>query len=194
MDAANSEDLQQWTVMQLKNYLKERKIKIGSANKAELVRLVSHCIDSNVPVKDQNSCVDITIHNKLYVENGLVRLPNPDTLQDWENGVSSVPDISSGVVEKFFADMNSKIGISTNGGHSLALGKGLSLSGHVLNVQYHGISPNIGYCFIKADVRRQVHHSEHPYSVWAILRKDRGQPQSLYCQCPGGYVFTCILM
>ena len=188
MDLNDSNDLTHWSVLQLKNFLRERKIKIGTSNKAGLIKLVSQCMASNFPVKDQNRCIDITVHNKLYVDNGLVRLPDPNSLVDWEIGLASVPDITSAVVESFFTKINHDIGIATCGGHSMALGKSLSLSGHVVDIRYHGISSNIGYCFVKADVRRQVHHREQPYVVWAILNKDTGSPHAAYCQCPGGYV------
>ena len=188
MDVTRDDCVSDWPINRLKDFLKERGVICGSASKPELVQRVIQCQIARLPTQDANECVDITIHNKLLVDNGLVRLPNPDNLSDWENGFSSIPDITSGCVNEYFTRINSGIGVETNGGQSIQLGKGLALSGHVANVQYHGITPRIGYCFVKSNVARQVHYKEDPYTVWAILDKESGKPHTAYCNCPGGYV------
>ena len=182
----NDDDISTWNVSRLKAYLTEREIPLGNAKKEQLIELVHQCIATGLKPKDFNKCVDIDIYNKLFVENGLVRLPNPNTLNDWEIGPTSIPDITSDGVHAYYAKVNSNIGISTSGGQSLSLGKSLTISNHVSDIQYHGISHRIGYCFVKARVARQVHHTESPYLVWVILEKESGTPQSAYCNCPGG--------
>ena len=186
MASIGQDCVRNWSVERLKDFLKQRGVISGSANKEQLIERVIQCQIASLPCIDKNECIDITIHNKLLVENGLVRLPNPESLNDWEDGYASIPDIKSDVVDSYFGRINSGLGLSTNGGQSLCLGKGLALSGHVMNVQYHGISPRIGYCYVKSTVARQVHYKEIPYTVWTILDKQTGKPHTAYCNCPGG--------
>ena len=186
MDPTYIDSVHNWAIPELRTFLKNHGVVHSNFNKQELVEMVLQCQESKIAAKDNNKCVDISVYNKLYVENGMLRLPNPDTLRDWEEAPTSIPDITRDLVEEYFQRVNRKIGITTGGGQALSLGKGLAISGHVLNVNYHAISPKIGYCFVKGDVARQVHYRENPYLVWLILDKDNGAPQNAYCACAGG--------
>lgn len=41
---------------------------------------------------------------------------------------------------------------NTEGVRTLGLGKGLYMSDHVRGMAYHGINPNISYCFVRGKV------------------------------------------
>ena len=116
----------------------------------------------------------------------MVRLPDPNNLEKWEEGFSSVPSIRREPLEEYFRQRNKEAGVKTLGEKAMLLGKSLALSGHVNSVSYHGIGARIGFCFVKAKVSRQVHHKEKPYEVCVILDKDDGVPQNGFCGCIGG--------
>ena len=82
-------------------------------------------------------------------------------------------------------------GVKTESSKCLKEGESLYLSGHVTGVQYHRISPNINYCFVRAVVCRQKAVTQDPYCTWVILHKRTGDVESAYCTCPAGYV-SCI--
>jgi len=86
---------------------------------------------------------------------------------------------------------NSAIGIQTGGQESLRDGKSLFLSGHVCKAQYHGISGNVSYCFVRADIVRETSLSAVPYIAWVILHKSAGCLTEAYCSCPAGLRGTC---
>lgn len=60
------------------------------------------------------------------------------------------------------------------------------LSGKVTGVEYHRVSPNVNYCFVRATVCRQMAETQEPYSVWVILHKVTGKVESGYCGCQAG--------
>lgn len=81
--------------------------------------------------------------------------------------------------------------VQTKGIKSTKEGESLYLSGHVTGVEYHRISPNISYCYIKAIVARQKAQTQAPYSVWIILHKRTGKVENAYCNCPAGLRGHC---
>lgn len=86
---------------------------------------------------------------------------------------------------------NSEIGIQTGGQESLRDGKSLFLSGHISKPEYHGISGNVSYCFVRTDIVRETSLSAAPYSAWLLLHKSAGSLTEAYCSCPAGLRGTC---
>ena len=64
--------------------------------------------------------------------------------------------------------------VATEGSKSLKEGESLYLSGHVTGVEYHRISPNLNYCFIRATVCRQMAVTQDAYTTLVILHKKTG--------------------
>ena len=87
-----------------------------------------------------------------------------------------------------FISGNIEVGIATAGQKSVLEGKSLYLSGHVGSLLYHGISPNISYCFVKTTVVPQTRISEDPYDVWVAVHKESGTVSTAHCTCLAGYV------
>ena len=85
-----------------------------------------------------------------------------------------------------FISENRDIMIKTGGEEALRDGKSLHMSGHVKNLQYHGVAEAVMYCFIKALVVRETSTSKNPYSCWAIVHKVKGLIVDVYCSCPAG--------
>ncbi|KAJ8026675.1 hypothetical protein HOLleu_31581 [Holothuria leucospilota] len=86
--------------------------------------------------------------NKLILDGGLIKLPRPETLAEWESSLSSLPDLTRSRMETYITSVGRKLG--SKGSKTLGLGKGLYLSNHVTDVEFHGVSPNINYCFVRA--------------------------------------------
>ena len=80
------------------------------------------------------------IARKLVLGNGVIQLPNPETIPQWEVDPVNFPTISGDNIESYFNDVNKEIGIEAKERKAIRLGKGLALSGHVLDVQYTGIN------------------------------------------------------
>lgn len=63
------------------------------------------------------------------------------------------------------------MGLQTGGHESLRDGKSLFLFGHVTDAQYHGISGNVLFCFIRAEVVHETTLTAAPYSAWILTHK-----------------------
>ena len=84
----------------------------------------------------------------------------------------------------FLFSGNRRIGLDkTQGQRTLALGKSLYMSGHVRALQYHGISENLSYCFVRGKIIPQQKTSEERYSTWVVLIKDTGHITTGECTC-----------
>ena len=184
-------DVPLWSIDQLKDYLRARKIAFSNVTKEDLQIRVLQAMRSNIQTTNDRQTVPDTVQDKLVLENGLITLPNPASLENWELGCYSVPAVSKQEVEHYFKQVNSDLGIYAKECEAIKLGKGLSMSNHVGGILYHGISPNIGYCFVKSTVVRQTCLREQPYTVWAILGKENAEIYGAYCNCIGGITGSC---
>ena len=180
-----------WNVEQLRNFLKCRKIPCSSASKAALQRQVHFAIQFGFQSRIDDKTVSDSVQQKLILENGLLRLPAPKTIDNWEVNSYNMPPLTDKFVESYFNKVNKSFGVSANECKALALGKGLVLSGHADVLLYHPISQSINYCFIKTYVVRQTNTREPPHAVWAILQKDSGAVHQAYCTCAGGVGGSC---
>ena len=82
-------------------------------------------------------------------------------------------------------------GVTTDVAKAMKESESLFLSGHVTGVEYHRISPNLSYCFIRAVIARQKAQTEAPYITWVVLHKHTGNVESAFCECPAGLRGYC---
>ncbi|XP_067045915.1 uncharacterized protein [Acropora muricata] len=178
-DSDTNEDfLRNWGVEKLKSYLSAREVPIGNTNKQGLLNLAIFARKLGLKVVKSVEKNKIQVNNerlsKLKLEEGRITLPDPDTMTDgWEDNALNYPELCQMDVEKYcdesnlmshtlfgtargrrsaMVKYNKAIGIKTGGREALRDGKSLQLSGHVKSPQYHGISGNIAYCFVRAKV------------------------------------------
>ncbi|KAJ8023988.1 hypothetical protein HOLleu_36584 [Holothuria leucospilota] len=151
----------------LKEFLHARGVVCGREKHAELAEKCFWAAKLDLQVKPTDREAERDISNvraeKLSLDGGCVNLPWPQTLTSgWEESPASLPDIDRFSIETYLKTVGWKLGlIKTEGRATLGLGKGLYLSGHVTDLRYHGISPNINYCFVrgKSAVRMQTYCS-----------------------------------
>ncbi|XP_068749050.1 uncharacterized protein [Montipora capricornis] len=143
LNCQSPDNLSKFTVVELKEFLRQRDLNV-SGSKNELCEKVFYAYKLAVPkslcAKDEENIKRQTSENKLVVENGLIKLPPPDELkQGWQSGSANFPDTTDDEVDKYLMDAPKAI----------LKGKSLESSGHVFNVEYHTISPNLKYCFVR---------------------------------------------
>ena len=97
-----------WKVSELRAFLLARDVPVGDQMKALLVRNCYLAVSLGLQVKKKTpeayaqTIVD-TKREKLILDAGLIRLPDPDSLTvGWENSPSSLPNISQGGTETYF--------------------------------------------------------------------------------------------
>ena len=131
------------------------------------------------------------VEKKLILENGVIQVPHPDALTNWEIDTVNLPPVSSDCIDSYFRQVNKEIGIDSKNCEALKLGKGLVLSKHIGQIFYCPISPNLSYCFIKSTCVRQTCLRENPYNLWVIVQKKTGIVSGAYCSCVGGVLGCC---
>ena len=169
MDVSYLKAIYSWSVDELKKFLKERRIPVGSLRKSELQRQVHLAIQFKYSVSTPERSIEETVFDKLILENGTSHLPNPQTLDIWELQSPDIPQIDQTSIENYFAFVSENLGISSRDVKALSLGKGLVLSGHVGAVLYCKVNTAIDYGFLKTYVTRQTNVKEPPHSVWAMI-------------------------
>ena len=183
MDPDQYNYIYNWTIDELKQYLRDRNINFSNATKTVLQDRVIQAVKCQITGQSGDTSVQDTINSKLVLENGLIRLPHPETIQNWEVHSASTPLLTSGQVQCYFKRVHENLGVTPKEYKALALGKGLSESGHVDNIFYSEISPSINYCFVKTCVMRQTNVRE-THMLFG--------PFSTFCMCI--YIFTCKCM
>ncbi|CAG2241541.1 unnamed protein product [Mytilus edulis] len=177
-------------------FLRDRGIPYASRNKEDRLVLASIAEKRNVPLKtsvdDDLKTIIEERKKKMVLEDGLIKLPDPvKMLAGWEKTFINFPNTSATDVEDYIKLCAENHNVQTKGIKSTKEGESLYLSGHVTGVEYHRISPNISYCYIKAIVARQKAQTQAPYSVWIILHKRTGKVENAYCNCPAGLRGHC---
>ncbi|XP_038075987.1 uncharacterized protein LOC119743813 [Patiria miniata] len=185
------------TVDELQKYLRERGVPVGDEKRAELAERAFWADKLGLTVKPTDKVAEQEIEAsksaKLILDGGMVRLPRPETLTEgWEDGPASLPETCRDHLDSYIKAGNRRIGlIKTEGRRTLALGKSLYMSRHVRALQYHGISVNLCYCFVRGKVIPQVKTSEQTYFTWVVLHKETGQVCTAECTCCVGIQATC---
>ena len=186
------EEFSKWTINRLQEYLGDRCVN-RTGNKAKLVENAYGAYNLNLPITFTDAQEELTqikfdLKEKLTLENGMVMLPNPETLkEDWIEAPSNLPDTLFENVKNYL-DIN-KAGKAFKGGKSLLESR------HVSNVMTHMISPNIRYCIVRCLCHPEQKLSKPPYDVWVCIHKDVGQVMTADCGCTAGYdilLYCCV--
>ncbi|XP_072014155.1 uncharacterized protein [Amphiura filiformis] len=142
-------------ITELKKFLRERDVPVCNENHAELAERAfwAEKLGLKVKASDEEAEHDIQQSKKrnLVFDGGIIQLPRPETLTNgWESGPASLPETTRDHLDSYIKAGNRRIGLEkTEGKRTFRLGKGLLLSGHVRALQYHGISANLSYCFVR---------------------------------------------
>ncbi|XP_033096577.1 uncharacterized protein LOC117100855 isoform X2 [Anneissia japonica] len=166
-----------WKSADLKTFLRERNVPVGDEKHHELCEKAFWAEKLGLAVKPTDEEAERQIQRsrseKLVLDGGIIRLPRPETLVNgWEDGPSSLPETSRDHLDSYIK-------------------AGLFMSGHVRALQYHGISMNISYCFVRGKVVKQQKTTESPYNTWIVLHKETGQVCTAECSCIVGIQATC---
>ena len=141
-----------------------------------MLKFTSHC---NGLDKEKQEEIKKNYKEKLILENGLVTLPDPVTLQD---GCYSAPENLPNTVYHDVIDYLEK----NNAGKAYRSGKNLLDSERLSNVMTHNISNNIRYTFVRGYCFSEQRTSNKPYDVWVCLHKDDGSIVEGICSCVVG--------
>ena len=142
-------------------------------------------------ISDSGACDTHSIDDKLMLDDGMVRLPNPVSISNWEMDPVDLPTITKDCVENYFTKANNELGVYSKNCEALKLGKGLYLSKHVGDILYSAISANLMYAFVKTTCVRQTCLRDDPYNLWIIIHKNFGTINGAYCACVGGITGCC---
>ena len=175
-------DFQNWKNSYLQEYLADRSIN-KTGNKDVLVKngYGAYCLNLPVTATDyleEQEEIKKNYKEKLILENGLVTLPDPVTLQDgWYRAPENLPNtVYDDVID--YLDKN-------DAGKAYRSGKSLLDSEHLSNVMTHN-SNNIRYTFVRGYCFPEQRTSNKPYDVWVCLHKDTGSIVEGACSCVAG--------
>ena len=107
MEDEEGEKFENWKVSELRTFLSAREVPVSDQPKAELVRncyvAVSLGLQPKKSVEKYSGSILRAKQEKLILDAGVIRLPNPDTLTDgWEDSTSSLPSIIQSGTENYF--------------------------------------------------------------------------------------------
>ena len=182
-DNMEKKDFLKWNISQLQDFLADRGIN-KTGNKDILVTNVYSAYKMNLKVTatdflEENNEIRVNHEEKLVVENGLIKLPDPSKLVDgWFEAPYNLPNTVFDQINNYLNDCDA--------GKAFKGGKSLLLSGHLKNVMTHTISPNIRYCFVKCLCHPEQRIGKDPYTVWVSLHKDSGAVVNGGCTCVAG--------
>lgn len=123
--------------------------------------------------------------NLLGIENGIIKLPDPEKLLlGWQSKLDNLPNISSVEVIAYIDQRLKLFSMNADAERAKALkaGESLLLSDHVRNVEMHRISPNLKYCFIRAVVNPAILELRI-LTVSLVLHKETSKVEAAYCAC-----------
>jgi len=179
------DDFKLWTMHQLQEYLADRSIN-KTRNKAKLVNNAYQAYILNLPVsftdlQEEKQQIEKDEKNKLVLDNGMLTLPSPTTLfDDWIEAPSHLPDTLYDNVHNYL--------VKSDAGKAFKGSKSLLLSGHLINVMVHMITPNVRYCFVRGLCHPEQRLPKPLYNVWVCLHKDSGEEVTGECSCIAGCV------
>ncbi|XP_071506363.1 uncharacterized protein [Diadema antillarum] len=186
------DDIKLWTVGRLRDFLKERNLKV-SRRKDELVALVyaaktmPHLVPAPARPSTESKSEKYEDLLRLRAEESL---PDPNTLTGWISEVKSLPqwpptmsfDIGEYLRSIDNVDLRQRLMADYKDG------KGYSYfeSGWVKEVEFHPISENSEFCFLRTECRPSQRIRNIPWKVWVAIGKSSGTVKSAYCTCFAG--------
>ncbi|XP_071510041.1 uncharacterized protein [Diadema antillarum] len=192
-EGVSIDEIRLWTVPQLKAFLKKRKLKV-SGRKDELVALVFAAKQvpslAPEPTSDPSEERASKLEDLLMVRNTNLRLPNPDSLQDWEGEQKAITKWPPTMVLEIgqYLENIDNVPLKRRLLSDYKDGKGYSYfaSGRVKEIQYNGIASDSDYCFLRTECWPSQNINNVPWKVWVSLHKKSGSINSTYCTCFAG--------
>lgn len=181
MDARSCD---KWTVLQLKQYLRDRKVPCSGYGKEHLVKLVKNSLENpdlleTVDLPDGDNIADL--RRTVRVKGELVVFPDPHLLTGWSDTLANIPKITSAFCMLY---LMSKKGWSAKRLENFEKERGYQLCNdkHINSVQIKPVNDEMMY--IRAKCIRQTAQKESPYCVW-LLATNGGNIEASGCQCTG---------
>lgn len=203
MSSENSQDsveidtFKRWSVPVLQKFLRQRNLKT-TGRKEELVALAYSASIMNLPEvksKEQEQKEKaLTYADFLWTENeGALPDPMFDLKDGWlveSEGCSKWPPTMYHDICEYLDD--EKLGLERKELRRRLMtdykeGKAYSYfsSGWLKDIQYHEISKESTYCFLRAECTPSQSVNNVPHSLWVCIKKT-GEVQSAYCSCFAG--------
>ena len=178
-----SMDARLWTLVQLKQYLRERRVPHSGYNKQQLLKLVENSLKNPELLQsvDSDDGEEVgVIRRTISVKGQLVAFPDPHLLRGWSDTLSNIPKITSGCCLMFLM----KKGWSTKRLHNFEKERGYQLFNdkHINCVELKQVEHEMLY--IRGKCIRQTAQKESPYTVWLLATSD-GEIKASGCQCTG---------
>ena len=187
------DEIKLWTVDALKAFLRKRSLKV-SGRKEELVALVFAAKTMPELSAAGTSAADGEHQKKRHyadlLKTPLGNLPDPKELSDWES--------ESAAITRWPPTMAFEIGSFLQNIDDVPLRKRLIAdykdqkaysyfaSGWMKEVEYHPITPDSKFCFLRAKCTPSQRVRDIPHSVWVAIEKASGSVQSAHCTCFAG--------
>ena len=189
------DEIKLWTVSALKNFLRERKMKV-SGRKEELVALVfaAKLRPDLAPPAAGAAAVELEKeeHYKGLLRANTETLPDPEQLSNWESEASSIakwpPMMSMDIASYLNSIDDIPLRKRLMADYKDQKGYSYFSSGWMGEIQYHHISQDSKYCFLKTKCTPSQRVSNGPWNVWVVVEKKSGEVLSAFCQCFAGWV------
>jgi len=182
--------MENWTVPQLKAFLKDRGVEYGSRRKNELLQLCLEAVETNIDVDPDGLKEDLNsnIAAKLRLDNG--EYLSPPFSCDGDSDISFVPAITVLDIYNYLMTF-SQYNHATLRDYKKLEGYTMYMDSYVVDVQ--GVRwPSVSeYVAVKGKVKPRTNDKDPLtklgfYSVWVIFCSSSISVKSAYCTCKGG--------
>eukprot|EP00795_Rhopilema_esculentum_P010137 gene10137-18802_t len=129
---------------------------------------------------------------KLTLTNG-ERLPDPFTLETWQDNIMLLPDITWADIYNYLIYYPSCFSRESLKAYKSLEGYNFFVSGHVHNIFYHEVEEKNKFCFFKSEVLPSQRQGlkQKLYKVWVCLNKSEGWILTANCTCMAGLGSVC---
>lgn len=180
----NSTTCEKWTVLQLREYLRQRRVPHSGYKKGKLLQLVKNSVEnpSLLDIVEPLEQENVSDERRTVEVNGRrVVLPDPNSLTHWDKDLTNMPRITSAYCLLYLMNKRGWSGKRLEN-FEKQRGVQLCLDNHINEVFFKKMSDDLAY--IKAKCIRQTSQNEAPYCVW-LLATMKGTIESSGCQCTG---------
>ncbi|XP_050704746.1 uncharacterized protein LOC126990229 isoform X2 [Eriocheir sinensis] len=178
-----SADISKWTVQTLKTFLKSKGIPCSGYGKSQLKDMVlmalqqPHLVEDVLPLKED----DHTQRRSIKLSGTQVLLPDPRTLTEWQEDLSTMPYITQAHVLMYLV-LKQGWPAERIQAYEKECGYQLYQERHIQHVQVKKLDYDVS-C-IKGTCVRQTNQNETPYQVW-MFASSNGDIHAAGCQCIG---------
>ena len=191
---ANADDLKQFKVKQLKEFLRSRGEQVSGSkrellDRAQGVLILNKQPLADITLNDQNRD-NQRLSDKLVTPLG-ERLPDPVNVTSWDSNVTSIPAVSDKDLYNFLVlNTNRTHDFRKSGAKKQLKAKVFYEDRHVHSILYTDITDSCSHCFVKCFVLPSIPNDTNAkkpdYNVWVCLSKVTGHIHSASCSCPAG--------